>query len=588
MITSFLKKTRSVLLYSMLGFAIVAGAQQVDANETANFDYGTATAPVTINNYSRLGSTQNLTKSATIADLPECSSAGVACTNLVADTVVADINCTTATTNGGWVAGNVTGRCFESVDICYGVGTPAEICTTVAGANAAAAAVDLSAFTLCSSPSAKGLCLHDYDGTIGLTDATGDDMLSISVGASTYIEYDRFGAITDPDRLKWIQRNAGDGPLDMMLPSGPPVTFADYSNFMASPPSSVSVQSACYPVTADICTSPNQIQLPEIAGACGAADEAANGTYTEIAQIPAGDFCYIGEARSKNDFVSMISWECSGVNGGATTQCGIEKNADGLCGTAHTAEFSSLADVQSANLCRAGAPSGLMAITAEGPYQWNCGATGPTGTAASCVALHEGKDCDSFFENDNMVFVQDVSGSFGDDIGNITTALGVLFNDPVFAEWNVGITRFSNSGTIGGYSRVNDFIVVEDDRAALVNNTAAHANVIGGSENAFHGIVMAANDYASVVPNDEQMTIVLVTDEAPGGYHGHTHHWEAEALQAINDNNIRFVALTAGNAASNYYTGLANSIGGEQVTITSDSSNFYSALLQGLVEVNCD
>ncbi len=114
------------------------------------------------------------------------------------------------------------------------------------------------------SPDEKDYCT--YDGT-NVTGQTGDDMFSISPAGSgssadngNFIEYRKVGDMNSDYRLRWVTRtgNGDHSSSDMMIPSGPPGTFADYKTYMsryldASSSAPVIVEKGCFPIEVELC-----------------------------------------------------------------------------------------------------------------------------------------------------------------------------------------------------------------------------------------------------------------------------------------------------------------------------------------------
>lgn len=600
-------------------FIIVSGHSAVYANETLANNYGISASPATIDEYSRLGSYQKITVTSSLSDVVMCSDPDVECINFVPSTADVTLKCAGSSANGGWTISNTNGQCWNSLDYCYGYGTPAEVCFILPAS--LLTQVLFKPYSKCTVPDPdKNFCIHDYNGTIGIEANTGDDMFRINQGAEAFFEYLNMGGIDNSYRLKWIERNTVGSSLGLMMPSGPPGVYSDYEQFVDNNPAFVNIQKACFPTETSICTGVGS-PLPPVEGVC-ATDFSDDNTldpkgnpikistyplYSSLADIPADGFCYIGNPINKAETNDNITWNCSGINGGPDSpQCLIPKSIDGICGTAHQKEYTDLsADLlysfTNSELCSSGTAVIDRTTGDVGSWSWGCNSSG-YGKSARCFITQDIPKCKEL-KKANIAMTQDVSGSFTDDIDNISTGLETLIDYPIFQQWGIGITRFNNE-IPNEYQKVLDFKNVASDKTQIINTIEGHRAYAnwGPSENAFLGIINTINDFKGQVPNNETMTLVVITDEGPTGYHHadwtlltpvEIAAYEAEALKAIADNNINFIALTtanltARNQAKSYYQSFAQKAGGIQVTIAKDSSNFASALLKGMIEVNCD
>ena len=110
-----------------------------------------------------------------------------------------------------------------------------------------------------------------------------------------------------------------------------------------------------------------------INGACGA----SNGAMLPVA--PTASLCSAGTASAVAGS-GPWSWSCAGANSGTTASCSATLKVNGLCGASNNASFSS---APTTNLCSAGSAS---SVSGSGPWSWNCAGIN-SGATASCSAL---------------------------------------------------------------------------------------------------------------------------------------------------------------------------------------------------------
>ncbi len=377
-IISWLDK-RGRLDCMLLALVMIAGVvSPALADETPGKNYGTVSAgKATVNEYSRINSTQTLTATVSLTDIDACNQPGVHCQDFVSGTAV------TATAichpddpanaaHGGWAVSAVSGQCLQSIKVCYGT-TPPYTCTTITGQAATAANIGFKPFTLCTNPDpAKNFCVFNYSGAAGITGATGDDMFRVDDGAQAYLEYLNVGAIGDPYRLKYITRSGGNPDHGLVMPSGPASTFSDYKRFIDHHPSFIAQENGCYPVHIDLCSP--AFTLPALAGACGS----ANGQHFTAA--PTANLCTIGTASAVTGNGPWV-WSCAGYMGGASATCAAKPSpVAGMCGASSNGKL--FASAPATGLCDKGKAS---AVTGSGPWNWACAGTNG-GADASCSA----------------------------------------------------------------------------------------------------------------------------------------------------------------------------------------------------------
>lgn len=547
----------SIFLLTLTGSAAWAA-------EDADHNYGTLNSPAHIDEYSRIGSSFVVKKNiSSTADIALCSEPGVECRTFTPGQASATIKCNgaddTAQDNGGWDANNISGQCWGKLTVCYGSGTPAEKCVDINGDPATKDNVSYTVESSCQdgaygTPEKKQYCAHNYTGQAGVTGDTGDDMFKISQNAGAFFEYPRVGGLSDTDRLRWISRS-GSETRGLMMPSGPAGSFEDYRSFIHNAPSSdVTVERACYKVSAHLCdgTGPT---YPEIAGACGSAQ---GGAYKTMQEIAASGFCYIGTASNIQENDTEITWKCSGY--------------------------------------------------------------GNNDNATSCRALkNDGGDlppdvCSNFFVNQNVVFVQDLSASYHDDLPNLRTQMDALFEKSFFQNWRVGLTTFTITQKLG-YTKVMDFKKVSEEKATLLNAINGYKQSTN-SEDPYMALYRATVDFLAQKPEGESFTLVLITDEPDLGFlESLAEPVAPETLKAIGatglldgfmvstyrdaavylilKNNLKLLVMGSetgySNLVQNFYRKdlLSKVPGSGYVQLKSDSSDFSNALIKGLTEVSC-
>lgn len=652
MVNKYLNKycKSALLLLLVLSYPLQARASENIENYGVLTDF-----PARITEYSKESSTATIEHVFPPEEINICDPATAPpgtppyeCRNIVTGAPTVNISCAGGTTdNGGWIVSDLSGNCFESVQVCYFPDTPDEECIALSSMPITVPDVLFTRKSYCntgeSSPSqtttfkeieaavSSGysdieFCMHDDNGTpitgavFGIPDPSdpaqsafrADDMFKILTDTHTFFEY------LNAASLVYIDRNAGGGfdGSPVMMPSGPlphpdskstKPPYWDYESFInnPSPLANMTVTHACYPVDIELCTGINF--LPPLAGRCGPANSATPGTYMTAADIPDSAFCRGGVTPvNLTDTSTEIAWNCPGFNGGDNSpQCDVIKSQNGMCGSANGGSFDNLAELQAANLCAAGTattPSGSGSV-----WTWTCAATGPSGSPATCGAT-KNLTCTNLAMNDNMVFVQDLSGSFGDDIMPTTAALTSLFNNTLFNDWQVGLTSFKDHpvhpyGSPGDYTYRDEsggLMTISTQRSSIISEVQSYTASGGNDwpESQMIALSRALDDYLPRLPAGEGMTLVLVTDATA---HMTTENsiyppWP-QIANRINSNNLYLIVLAAdvaygGTSTVPFYQGLIDSnLGSDRgtvVQITSSSTNLADALLEGLFTVICE
>lgn len=572
---------------------IITGITPSVADEVANKDYGSQVAPFVIDEYSRIGSKVTVTFESTLSE-----------------NASATLKCTGAATKGGWEVTGVTGLCWREFTIAECNDTA---CTQVLVPENPVGPADVLFYPShrCSSPDPKkNYCVHNYAGSAGITGNTGDDMFKIDKGGGAFFEYGHLDE-TDPYRVTWIERTGGVTGRSLMIPSGPPTSmtrtkedgstevvppYGDFKRFVDNSPSFVTTQKGCFPVSVGLCVDepPTDDDTLKENGSCGVAH---GQSYASQIGIAAGDFCASGELDTSTLTAtsSEITWVCAGLPpvGGGTDSGICRANVisdDALCGLAHTDVFATRAELEDAQLCSAGTLRSGSLVNTEDGWDWDCNPPGASGIIASCTAFKETSNCESFFVNDNVVFVQDLSGSFSDDIIPTRNALLSLFNAPSMSEWQIGLTAYQDRGDspYGAYKKVTNFLNNSSEKATILNTVNAYAASGGGDfpESQIEASSKAAADFLPQTPAGEAFTIVLITDAT-----SHQHVPFSTLADQIRDNDLRLIVLATSGAMSHYQTLInGEGLGAQAVVhqISSSSTDLAASLLSGLVEVHCE
>lgn len=397
----------SRLRYVFLAIVTMSSICSSARADSTHKNYGTAWSPVTIAEYSRISSLQNvLGRSPSVKSIVECNQPGVICEDFRTTTqpLATAIHCDgKAGTNGGWVANTAaaTGRCFNSVLISYDVDGDKIYAGTVSGSSATLK-FDFTPKSYCPGgvpyDAGKNACAFNWQGsgihTDNVVTNTNDDMFGIvsttsglakkydnDVGA--FFEYPRLAAspsdLSSDYRLQYIIRTSVGleryPSRTMMMPSGP-ANFNDFRNFIDKAKTSqikgVKVEGACYPVTVAVCD-PVHIVLPGVAGRCGSSNGGS------FATQPSAGLCAFGNgvAMAGN---GPWSWQCPGLHGGGNATCSAKLRINGTCGGANNV-FS--LNAPGGNLCAAGTAAGMH--NGNPNWAWSCvGQNG--GSTASCSA----------------------------------------------------------------------------------------------------------------------------------------------------------------------------------------------------------
>ncbi len=302
--------------------SIVSGAKAEES--ITNYNIGNRS----VDAYSRKGSIKTITNNYALdpkVSVKTCNLPDVHCRGYVQPyNATATIKCGSS----GWELSEIKGSCWKTMTVCYGLNTYSETCIRVPSVRATPNDLSMTKdYSKCSGAAVnapKNFCLHDSDGTIGISGGTSDRMFSIANKASTYFEYKALST-DDPDRLIWVGRGGLDS-RKMMMPSG----ALNYKGFVASfvaasePRSGLLIERGCYPLSHLSLCDPPVITTP-ISGACGDASRAKPATYIDLSKISSKDFCDIGSVTSKFQNDELIAWKCSGHNNGLSKTCSISK-----------------------------------------------------------------------------------------------------------------------------------------------------------------------------------------------------------------------------------------------------------------------
>ncbi len=226
------------------------------------------------NELHRVGSKIVFNAAPTMADIDACdgSDPDITCpaAGFSPSNVQVEYECkgySSAYPNGGWSLENVTAdQCWSALRVCYYEGTPSEVCVDVGPQDLGAPNNQKMVHDdTCTpgAPGAKDYCSINYSGPTrvpngpnAITGNTGDDMFKIPPVLPKSQGFFSYKRISDPDyELRYVIRNAGSArdDKDLMLPSGPFTDFADFKNFMDSPPSFLTVEGGCYPIDIKLC-----------------------------------------------------------------------------------------------------------------------------------------------------------------------------------------------------------------------------------------------------------------------------------------------------------------------------------------------
>lgn len=449
----------------------------------------------------------------------------------------------------------------------------------------------------------------DASGLVGLSKTNrdlNDDMFRIRPNTTAYFEYVERGGVADPNRLKWIERD-GATPQTLMMPSGPPPgtagAFSDYDHFIANKPPSISrIEAACYPVMTSLCGNLEPVaKTPPAPGACGAAHGQIFASASEINAIAYGK-CYVGTPTSIREEGSGASakfkWTCQSdpVGEMADTQCEASKAVDGECGNANGRTFTTAGEVIAAGLCKTGTPS--VTPTGNGSWYWRCNALSSGGKTASCMASAkvEVSSCDEMANEGTMVLVQDLSGSYYDDLPNLRTNMTALLNDSDFNGWKTGLASFVDSPSCAYCSRSDyEYRKDLDLRDISTSKSEIQSRVNGWSlgnggdtpESQYLAISRAVDDFRGQSSNP--LNIILATDATSHQYSGYSAAQAADKLKSANAYLIVLATNTSWEATASFYSNFIRTYGvsGTVINLASDSSNFRTAVKAGLKNSYC-
>lgn len=431
-----------------------------------------------------------------------------------------------------------------------------------------------------------------------------DDMFRIQTGASSYLEYVDRGDVGEPNRLKWIQRDSGDAE-DLMMPAGPAGSFEDWDAFIINKPAVLSaVESACYPTTVSLCAGEKPEKAAPAPGHCGSANGGAYANQEAILAIPYGR-CVVGRAteivQKTNPTTGLeeFLWTCKGDpdETEAEAYCKADLAIDGECGTANRRTYANASDIAYASLCAVGTPSKVP--SGAGSWAWTCQAAGEGGKSPNCMASAKAsmETCNAMSSEGAMVLVQDLSGSYWDDLPNLKSNMSAVLDDPDFKGWKVGLTSFTDFQsctfcTPGDWPYRNELNLrdVSTSKAAILNEIGSWTAWNGGDweESQYYAISRTLADFKG--QTDRPLNIVLATDAI-------SHHHVAPAtlasqLKAANANLIVLAtdfSYAGLPSTSAFYANFIRNYGlkGVVVNLSANSSNFRTALKAGLTNSYC-
>lgn len=456
-----------------------------------------------------------------------------------------------------------------------------------------------------SSPTNKKVCI---DGS-GVTVNTNDDMISIAPKAGAYIEYDLLGNrnlsglgsnTAMNKRLQYIHSSRDSDAGNLVMPSGytasnvetaPDITeyytFGN-SNFVSSGSNNVSLVNGCYEAKVGICENVAFTGTDQyIDGSCGV----ANGQgYMNTSEISKTQLCKGGVPTSISTTADgkTFKWTCQGVGYSASASklasdasCQAYYDVNAKCGTSNGDYFDTKTDLlNKGQLCASNSNMSSMIGSETGPWIWECASKYNT-TTATCTGLPSTKDCSDLLKDQRLVVVQDLSGSFVDDLNNTRSAFNALFRNSLFVNWGVGLTSFVDGTDFtnhGGY-----FILPTQLSSVLSVYNGMRAS--GGGdfpENQVYAMSRAIDVYGG--RSNQQLTLVLATDAT-----AHEYVSFSALVSKMKSSGVKAITLSTGQ--SSYYSGHFSSAGGSGITthleITSNSDNLGQNLMQALLNLNC-
>lgn len=597
-----------------------------------------------ISSYHVEGDNVTFTRALALSDIADCyGDPRLVCSDLIAEEKTVQINCNGGGDGGGW--GYVESflpedeqKCFESIKICNrngycmmwdGTTTLGPVPTGIGvkfypwSSNATAlSAKDNFVFSQCDSASShvddqyKEHCIWSSDATAssspvskrikgvvdskgstsGITGNTGDDMFRVPYDPtggtqSAYIEYLDIDE-DDEDRLQYITRDSSKAtkPYSVMIPAGPRDTYEDYREFVNNAPAAfgLSAKDACYPVKARIaCT---DLKLPDVDGACGSKEDLDSAAALDVNTLTEGSSSALCSAGYPTDIIDddlpALSWVCKGVGEGSSESCSYDVILDASCGIANEQYFSDLdALYASGDLCGPySTKSG--AVYGEGPWTWECKPNNSSGLPVNCVAFQEGNSCHAFFANDTMVFVQDLSGSFIDDLGNTVSAMKSLFNNSLFADWEVGLTStYGKDGYASVYHKELDWTPISTGKDTLINKVESYVASTAYSEDPVYATYRALKDFYPRA-DGKTGTLIMITDEKDEN----SEYLMGDLADELRAKNLTLIVL-ATSSVKNYYKNFIDEQNIENIAtvqqISYNSSDLAASLINGLIELGC-
>lgn len=463
-----------------------------------------------------------------------------------------------------------------------------------------------------ASPSSKKICI----GGSGISVNTSDDMISVSPKAGAYLEYDLLGnrnlsglgsggnGSKINNRLKYISSNRASSDGQLSIPSGytassvevsPEIT--EYYTFSQSEyvkgNANVDVKNGCYQADIKVCENVNVVGNHQyINGSCG---EAHDNGFLNTGEILKSKMCKYGvpTSISTSNGGKQFNWKCLGVGANESASkkatdasCNAYLDMDAKCGTSNNEEFSSKTALSNAGKhCSTNSTRTSITGSESGPWVWECNST-MNNTTATCMALPNNKDCSDLNKNQRIVVVQDLSGSFIDDLGNTRSALKALFKNSAFRNWGVAITSFIDLGE-SGYKNHGGYYIVPKQLSTLTSVYDGLTATGGGDfpESQVYAMSKAIDDYAGA--SNTQVTLVLATDATShtGGNYGTF----AGLASKMTSKNVRVITLSTGQVS--YYSENFNNSGVGHMTdhksITSNSSDLGLSLMTSLLSMNC-
>ncbi|MGE3770057.1 MAG: hypothetical protein AB7G06_03815 [Bdellovibrionales bacterium] len=202
---------------------------------------------------------------------------------------------------------------------------------------------------------------------------------------------------------------------------------------------------------------------------------------------------------------------------------------------------------------------------------------------ASCAVPEEPEVVDGCFVGQDLLFIQDVTGSYKDDIPNLNSAFSALATDPRVSEWGFGVMTFGPQNDTH-----NNFMSMADSKLGSFSyrKLLQPSKLRGNSKSQMQAMEYALKTYTRT---SGRLAVVLATDDADFGNDFLSSRLPAATLLRAANAELFVLQGTLPGKETDvrlFYQKFMNDnqINGRIVPLTANSANLYDKI----IETVCD